>query len=392
MSRSRAGMSARDPGEAHRSSTPLELFFDLTFVVAVAAAATGLETGLVEGHASRVLLIYPLMFFAIWWAWMNFTWFASAYDVDDVPYRLAVFVQMTGVLILAVGVTRAMSHEDFALAVLGYVVMRLAMVALWIRAALADPAGRRTAVRYAVGIGVVQIGWSASLGVPLHERAPLFILLAVLELCVPVVAEGAGRTAWHPRHIAERLGLFTIIVLGEALLTTSAGVRAALTQRVALHAILPVVIGGLLIVFGMWWIYFDLPSERIAERVRGDGRISGAFLFGYTHYFIVASVAAAGAGFAVAVHRAAGPSHLTNLEAGFAESVPVAIYVLAVWLVHRPYKTPGWWREVAAPLAVALILGTSVLSSTLLASGVVISVLVALNLAVVRRRGASRSL
>ena len=97
-------MTARSPHEPHRASTPLELFFDLVFVVAIAQAASGLHHAIAEAHALAGLVGYLMVFFAIWWAWMNFTWFASAYDCDDVPYRLAVFVQIAGALILAAGV------------------------------------------------------------------------------------------------------------------------------------------------------------------------------------------------------------------------------------------------------------------------------------------------
>src|SRR5262245_14298385 len=99
-------MSARDPGEEHRVSTPLELFFDLTFVVAVAQASSTMHHLLVDGHARDALLVFPMVFFAIWWAWMGFTWFASAYDPDDAAYRVMVFVQMAGVLVFAAGVAR----------------------------------------------------------------------------------------------------------------------------------------------------------------------------------------------------------------------------------------------------------------------------------------------
>src|SRR3712207_9498974 len=94
--RLRTPMAARDPDEPGRAATPLELFFDLTFVVAIAQAASSLHHGLAESHAGDVLLGYPMVFFAIWWAWMNFTWFASAYDTDDVVYRLAALVQIGG--------------------------------------------------------------------------------------------------------------------------------------------------------------------------------------------------------------------------------------------------------------------------------------------------------
>ena len=82
-------MQPRDSDEEHRAATPLELFFDLCFVVAVAQAAGSLHHALAEDHLAQALVGYPMVFFAIWWAWMNFTWFSSAYDTDDVAYRLA---------------------------------------------------------------------------------------------------------------------------------------------------------------------------------------------------------------------------------------------------------------------------------------------------------------
>src|SRR2546423_10828829 len=145
-------MTGRDPEQAHRAATPLELFFDLTFVVAVAQAASGLHHGLVEGHAGNVLLGFPLVFFGIWWAWMNFTWFASAYDTDDAVYRLAVLVQLTGVLILAAGVPRALADGDFGIMTLGYVTMRLAMVGQWLRAAASHADRRPRAPRHPLGL------------------------------------------------------------------------------------------------------------------------------------------------------------------------------------------------------------------------------------------------
>ena len=87
----RTRMVARSPHETHRAATPLELFFDLVFVVAIAQAAGALHHAVAELHAVDGLIGYLMVFFAIWWAWMAFTWFASAYDCDDVPYRLLVF-------------------------------------------------------------------------------------------------------------------------------------------------------------------------------------------------------------------------------------------------------------------------------------------------------------
>src|SRR5262245_19442391 len=141
-------MAARFPHEKHRVSTPLELFFDLVFVVAIARAAAGFHHSLSEMHIAAGLVGYIMSLFAIWWAWMNFTWFASAYDSDDVWYRLAVFVQITGALILAAGIPELFETRQINFATVGgYVVMRLAMVGQWLRAAKCDPDHRTTALR-----------------------------------------------------------------------------------------------------------------------------------------------------------------------------------------------------------------------------------------------------
>jgi hypothetical protein len=104
-------MEARSPEEEHRPATPLELLFDLVFVVAVARASSQLHHGIADAHVGDAIVGYAMVFFGIWWAWMNFTWFASAYDTDDIAYRLAVFVQLVGALIFAAGVDRPLRRR-----------------------------------------------------------------------------------------------------------------------------------------------------------------------------------------------------------------------------------------------------------------------------------------
>jgi low temperature requirement protein LtrA len=372
-------MAGRDPGQAHRAATPLELFFDLTFVVAIAQAAEGLHHGLVEGHAGDALLGFPLVFFGIWWAWMNFTWFASAYDTDDAVYRLATLVQMTGVLILAAGVPRAMANQDFGVMTLGYVTMRFAMVGQWLRAAASQPDGRSCSLRYAAGITVVQLGWLARLALPDGTGIASFLVLAAAELAVPLWAEKAGRTSWHPGHIAERYGLFTLIVLGESVLAATIGVQTALDATTTFGEVAPVVFGGILTVFFMWWIYFDMPAEQAVTRIR-EAFIewpTGAFSWGYGHYLVFASAAAAGAGLAVAVDQATHHSELTGTQAGFALTVPVALYILAVWALHFRHKAPGPMRSYACPITAILILVSSFSAEPVLVTGLLLALLVA---------------
>src|SRR3954451_11143699 len=134
-------MAGRDPDEDGRASTPLELLFDLTFVIAFGAASDQLAHALAESHVHEGILGFAFATFAVSWAWINFTWFASAYDTDDWPFRLTTMVQMVGVLILALGlpqmfesVTHHDEHLDVRLMVVGYVVMRAPMVVQWLRA------------------------------------------------------------------------------------------------------------------------------------------------------------------------------------------------------------------------------------------------------------------
>ena len=137
-------MLPRNPHETHRPSTSLELLFDLVFVTAVALAAARLHHSMVEGHLAQGLLSYVMVFFAIWWAWMGFSWFSSAYDVDDVPYRLMVFVQLAGALVVAAGVPSAFDAGNFLVLTIGFVIMRLALVGQWMRAWRSDVARRKT--------------------------------------------------------------------------------------------------------------------------------------------------------------------------------------------------------------------------------------------------------
>jgi low temperature requirement protein LtrA len=186
-------MSGRDPSEAHRASTPLELLFDLTFVVAVARTGIELRNALAQGLAGLALARYAEIFFGLWWAWGNFTWFASAYDTDDVPYRLLTLLQMAGVLVFAAGIPAAFQHFDLATVVAGYVIMRLALVAQWLRAARGHPEGRAGTLRYAAGVTVVQLCWIGWLFLPAAAQPAGFLVLVAAELAVPAWAEFGGR-------------------------------------------------------------------------------------------------------------------------------------------------------------------------------------------------------
>lgn len=353
-------MPARNSDESHRSSTPLELFFDLCFVVAIAQAASSLHHALDETYFVRALIGYPTAFFAIWWAWVNFTWFASAYDNDDVIYRICVFVQVAGVLVLAAGVPRMFADDTVALAVAGYLIMRVGLIALWIRAALSDPPRRRTNLRYAIGLSVAQLGWIVWAATPRWVHLPLFLVLAAVEMSVPIWAERFAASPWHPDHIAERYGLFTIIVLGESVLSATVAVQSSLDAGGAADGVLMTAFGALLIVCSMWWIYFAQPAERLIEDARHAGverPSSASFVWGYGHYFVYAAAAAVGGGIASRVAQLTHHTGISSDQAVLVVAVPVAIYTVSVWVLHRRSRDRGAVLWAYPVVAVLILLG-----------------------------------
>ena len=237
-------MSGRDPHERHRVATPLELLFDLTFATSFGLAASEAASVLAGGHFVAGLVGFGFASFAICWAWINFSWFSSAYDTDDWLFRIVTMVQMIGVLVLAAGVPRMFAsiertgHLDNSVMVLGYVIMRVALVFQWLRAARGDPARRRICLTYAATISIAQVGWVAQ--IVMRPAAPDAIvlggILVVIEMTGPVLAERqAGGTPWHAHHIAERHSLFAIIALGEGVVGTVAAL-SAVVDRAGLDA------------------------------------------------------------------------------------------------------------------------------------------------------------
>ncbi|MFJ9892576.1 low temperature requirement protein A [Streptomyces sp. NPDC091280] len=366
-------LTARGRDEPHRVASPLELFFDLCFVVAIAQAGVELAHALAEGHAGQGVLSYSMQFFAIWWAWMNFSWFASAYDNDDVLYRIVTLVQISGVLVLAAGVARAFEHHDFLLVWLGYVIMRLAMATQWLRAARGTTGPERTmALRYAGGVLLCMIGWTGLVVLPEPARGWVFLVMVIAELCVPRYAEKDFPTPWHPHHISERYGLFTIIVLGETIAAATVAVRSGVDEHDALGELLPIAAGGLLIVFAAWWIYFVVP---IHGHLRSNRQ---AFLWGYGHYLIFASAATIGAGLEVAVTEATGRAHISTLAASAAVTLPTALYLFSVWALHARHYKVGLAQQLVLPVAALLVLCCTFLGSwAVLAAGLVSALTVA---------------
>lgn len=327
-------MSGRDTAEPHRPATPLELLFDLAFVVSFGIAGDQFAHTIADGHWQSGLLAMAFAIASISWAWMNFSWFASAYDTDDWIYRLTTLVQMIGVIVLALGLPAWFASFESgnstgnSVSLSGYVIMRLAMIIHWLRAMKQDPERRWTALTYVLFVGAAQVGWIVL--TLTSQSSAQFVVLAVglllVEMAGPVLAERkTDGTPWHARHIAERHGLLAIIALGEVIFGTVAAVNALIErQGLSADAIL-VVVAGMGLAFGLWWIYFLLPSGAVLERRRDRMRA-----WGYLHVLVYGSITSTGAGLHVAAYVIEGDSEIGILGAVLAIVIPVLIFAVVV--------------------------------------------------------------
>jgi low temperature requirement protein LtrA len=330
-----ARMKGRDPDENHRAAAPLELLFDLTFVVAFGQAADQLAHVVAAGHPGQGILGFVFAIGATCWAWINFSWFASAYDTDDWLYRVTTMVQMIGVIIFALGLPamfeslESAGRIDDSVIVAGYVIMRVAMIAQWLRAARQDQPRRSTALAYALLVGMAQVAWVA-LAI-LHQSAPIFFacagLLFVFEVACPVLAERkTSGTPWNPQHIAERNGLLAIIALGEAIFGTVAAVSVLVEEQGWSTEAVLVVVAGIGITFGLWWTYFTVPAGEILARHR-----ERSFLWGYGQVLILGAIAAIGAGLHVVAYVVEGHAAVGVTGAIVAVTVPALVFSVTLF-------------------------------------------------------------
>ncbi|WP_197718358.1 low temperature requirement protein A [Gordonia insulae] len=350
-------MTGRDPHEDGRAATSLELFYDLIFVVAFSVAGTQVAHQLAEGHYQVAVFGYLLCTFAAIWAWINFAWFASAFDTDDWFFRLVTLVQMIGVAIIALGIPPVFEslghheHVDNRVLVLGYIVMRVGMVAQWLRVAAQSEQYRRCALIYAGMTLVAQIGW---VGVLIADMTPLLTLFAMIacvlvELVGPYLGERSGTgTPWHPHHIAERYSLLTIITLGEGVVGTVAVLGALIEVEGWSPETAVLGLAAMGVTFAMWWLYFIVP---VGDALHAHRRKS--FVWGYGHIVIFMAAAAVGAGLHVAALYI---EHETHIGAGpvvATLAVPLGVYCLGI-LVMYDYLLPF------DPMSLLLGLGATV--------------------------------
>jgi low temperature requirement protein LtrA len=300
--------------------TPLELFFDLVFVLALTqCTALMAATPTWEGLAQGLLVLGVL-----WWSWTGYAWLTSVVDPEEGAVRLVMFLAMAAFLICALCVPEAFGSEALLFA-LAYGVVRVAHILLFLLASRDDPGLRRAtiglAVSTAIGVGLLLLaaatdGWL---------QGGLWVLALLLDMGGGVVIEPSG---WRvvPGHFAERHGLIVIIALGESIVAIGVGAGEHIDAGVVGAAVL-----GIVVAAALWWLYFDVvapvSTRRLVEAPAGAVRNRMARdSFSFLHLPMVAGIVLVALGMKKAIGHVGDPLQVVPT---FALLGGTALYLLA---------------------------------------------------------------
>jgi low temperature requirement protein LtrA len=343
--------------ESTRHATWLELFFDLVFVVALAALGHQLHhhldlTGAVE---------FAALFALVWWIWLTFSYYADTYDTESTLSRVAMVAVMFVVIFLAETIPDALAGGSFAFGV-GVFVLRAILGGLHLRARRMET-DARPFVAYWIALEVlVTLVWGLSLLVPEPGRFGLWLAALLLSSAgITAVYLSFDRIEAQVSHFNERLGLFTILVLGETVLAVAAetsitewGVRAVLVG-----------VAGFAVVVAVWWLYFAPFDDGVVDRAlraSGDGWLEArqrGIVHVFAHYPVHAGIVAAGVGIGVATETALA-GHALGTDGRLALTGGVAVFLVGSSVAHRVAPgclSPGTFRARLVGAAVIGVLG-----------------------------------
>ncbi|HEY9729472.1 MAG TPA: low temperature requirement protein A [Chroococcales cyanobacterium] len=271
-----------------RHATWLELFYDLVFVVAVSQLAHNLSKDVtLTGFLSFVALFIP-----VWWAWIGTTFYANRFDSDSIARRLLMGLQMLAVAALAVNVHYGLGETSIGFA-LSYAAARVVLVLEYLWAGWHIKAARGLTTHYAVGFTLAACLWLISAFVPIPFRFCLWALGLAIDFATPVTGQRHQRQLLpHFEHLPERFGLFTIIVLGEAIIAVVNGVAEMKWNGMSALA----AVFGFGIAFCLWWVYFENVGGSALRAAGASGRIKVFQIWLYIHLPLVIGLAATGVG------------------------------------------------------------------------------------------------
>ena len=265
--------------------SPLELFFDLVFVLALTQCTALMAdeptwTGLAKGVAILAVM---------WWAWVGYTWLCSVVNPEEGSVRLVMFTAMAALLVVALAIPDAFG-EDALIFALAYGIVRAMQVALLVIAGREDEGLRHSstglAVSTAIGVGLL----TAASFADGELQGVLWGIAIVLDVGGPMVIDSSG---WRlmPEHFAERHGLIVIIALGESIVAIGVGAEVVgITAGVIAATVFGIAVAG-----ALWWLYFDVVALVAARRLENakPGKEQNEIArdsYSYLHFAMVAGI------------------------------------------------------------------------------------------------------
>jgi len=284
-----APVRLRSAERAPRKVTWLELFFDLIFVAAVAQVAAPLRAS----YSMAGLVRFAPLFMLIWWAWTGHSVFATRFDTDDGVQRILTLVQTFAVAVMAANATDALESRSSAGFAAAYAAVRVVLIAQYVRARRV-PGARALATRYLAGHGIAALLWLASALIAAPGRFWIWGVAFAIDLGTPwTTVRHSTETPPDPAHLPERFGLFTLILLGEAVVAVMQGMESQeeWPAAAALSAFL-----GMASVFLMWAWYFDGVDAAAERPVRSRRDAWRLHLWSYAHFPLALGIVVTGVG------------------------------------------------------------------------------------------------
>ena len=261
--------------ETHRHATWLELFFDLVFVAAIAVVTHHLAH-LHHGHLeARQLAMFPIAFLPVWWIWATHTLYANRFDTDSPGHRVSTLFVMFLMAAMASSLGDEL-FEHYARLIGFYVAIRILLAVSYLVTArkMSDELGR-----FARDMGTTGLLGALLACVSLAADGPwrlgIFLTGILVEMtAVVVISRRSTVDPVHRSHLVERVGLLSIILLGESVISLVASLQGIVWNLANMSAAAT----GFLMIGAIWWIYFD--SFDILERTR---RLHHGFILLYSN-------------------------------------------------------------------------------------------------------------
>jgi len=339
--KNRPRLRTLEPTAGERHASWLELFFDLVFVLAVAQVAKMLA----EHSDLGGMLKYLALFIPVWWSWVGYTFYADRFETDETAYRILMFSGMLAVAALALCLGNAFSASGDIPFVVCYVLVRAVLIGLYIRAAYYVPLARSYCLQFIKGFGIAAGLWLFSLVLPPPARYFVWGAAVLTELLTPFLnMKRVGDLPFDRSHIPERFGLFTIIVLGEAVIATANGASQTVwtVPTVATAAI------GFAMAAAIWWVNFNFVEDSAVK----SRSLFPRFVYLYGHFFIVASIVAIGIGVEHAIKETS-DAHL-HLPTLVLLGGGIGVYLAAITVIKLVSENCDLFYTRIASIAVSL--------------------------------------